>query len=153
MEPKIVEKEAFAVMGVSARGDPTTMDYEDIWGNRFMKHHDQVKALSTDGGYYGAYFDTGEENVAELVAGMAVGEVQNVPEGLVVRELPPATYAVFDCTVKTIGPTWQAIMGEWMPASGYEYDASKTSFEYYPPDTQDADAPVAIHVPVKRRPG
>ena len=150
MEPEIVTRDGFAVMGVVVRGNPTSMDYADIWGNQFMKYHDQVKALSTDEAYYGVYFETGEENVVDLVAGMAVGEVQDVPDGLVVREVPAATYAVFQCTVKTIGATWQAIMAEWLTTSEYEYDASKTAFECYPPGTQDTDSPASVFVPIRK---
>jgi len=81
---------------------------------------------------------------------MAVGEVASIPNGLVVREVPAARYAVFECTLKTIGETWDRIFQDWLPASQYENDAPLPSFECFPPDDARAgDFPVSIYVPVR----
>jgi len=151
MEPKIVRKDAFTVIGVPARGNPMTMDYRDIWENRFMKVHDQVKPLSAEDAYFGAYFATEEENVVDMIAGVAAADDAQAPEGLAARELPAADYAVFECKLAGIAETWQAIMAQWLPASGYAYDPSKAAFEQYPSDCQGPDSDVSIFVPVKPR--
>jgi len=86
------------------------------------------------------------------MAGMAVGDVDSVPEGPVVREVPAARYALFTCTMRTIGTTWEYIYKDWLPASQYENDAPLPSFEYYPPDDERAgDFPVSIYVPVREK--
>lgn len=156
MEPKIVTREAFTVMGVIVRCNPMDADYSAIWEKQFMPYHDQISPLSTDKAYYWVYFETGEENLADVMAGMAVGEAASPPEGLVVREVPTARYAVFECAMdmETIGETWGRIYSDWLPASRYEHDVSLPSFEYIPPDAERAGGfPVFIHVPVRERRG
>ena len=53
MEPKIVSRDGFRVMGVLARCTPASADFHDIWMNQFMARHDEVKPNSTDGAYHG----------------------------------------------------------------------------------------------------
>ncbi len=150
MEPNIVERESFKVMGVVARVIPASADFHDIWMNQFMARHDEVKPHSTDGAYYGVCFCQGEEAI-DYIAGMAVGDVATVPEGLVVREVPAATDAVFECRVATISQTYDFIHKEWLAASEFDYDRSAPDFEHYPPDTVTGESPVFIHVPVRKR--
>lgn len=148
MEPKIVRREEFAVLGVLARVTLESADFEDIWLNQFMFRHDEVKPHSTHGAYYGVCFCVGD-GVIDYIAGMAVGNVPTVPAGLAMREVPTATDAVFQCTVASISPTYRSIHGEWLPNSEYEYDRSAPDFEYYPPGTETGESPVFIHIPVR----
>lgn len=152
MEPRIVTKQAFTVMGVQERCNPDTAGFEDIWMKRFMSFHDKVSPLSTDKAYYGVWFATDEKGMMDYVAGMAVGEVESVPEGLVVRDVPAGGYAVFEGTLKTIGETYDYAFGEWLPTSGYHLDKKLPAFEHYPPDTKGQDDPVSIYVPVQHPP-
>ena len=149
MEPRIADRDAFSVMGIPAHGDPRTMDYGKMW-EQFMSYHDQVKQLSVDKAYYNVYFGTEEKDTVDIVAGMAVKDVANVPDGLVVREVPAMRCAVFECTMRTIGQTYEYIYKEWFPKSQYEHDA-KPDFEYFPPDTETNNSQVLIHVPIKGR--
>ncbi len=149
MEPRIETKDAFWVLGVPARGEPKLLDYQQIWGTLFMSVHGQLQAVSTDGQYYGVYFDTEEPGQVDFIAGMAVAAGTEVPAGLEARELPAARYAVFDATMSTIGSAWDEIMSRWLPQSPYEYDASKVSFEFFASDMGEGpDAPMMIYVPV-----
>jgi len=151
MEPKIISRDAFTVMGVQERFTPGNEDYDAIWMKRFMSYHDQVQPLSTDKAYYGVSFETGIADTWDYVAGMAVANVGKAPQGLVMREVPPAREAVFQCTVKTIGETFDYIFKEWLPASPYEHDPSSSVFEYYPPDTATSDSPVFLHIPIREK--
>ena len=150
MEPKLVSREAFTVMGVAVRGNPAKLDYNDIWMSQFMAREADIKPYSVDGAYYGAYFCTGQEGLVDMIAGMAVEGVSDAPEGLVMREVPAATYATFECTVGTIGPTWGTIE-RWLAEGEYEWDHSKSDFEYYPPETAGEASPVTIYVGVRRK--
>jgi hypothetical protein len=49
---RIVNREAFTIMGVLAQGDPHNMNFSEIW-NKFMSYHDQVSPFSVDKAYYG----------------------------------------------------------------------------------------------------
>jgi len=61
MEPKIVKRDAFTVMGISKRSVPEETDYNDLWTNQYMSYHDQIQPFSTDEAYYGVSFETDEE--------------------------------------------------------------------------------------------
>jgi predicted transcriptional regulator YdeE len=148
----MVEREAFTVMGLTFRGRPSSLDYADIWCNQFGKVEERLRALSVDKAYYGLYCQTGEEGVVDMVAGMAVPPGEEPSAGLVKREVPSATYAVFGCTMGTIGQTWRAIGADWLPTSGYEWDPAGVCFECFPPDSEDKpDSPLSIFVPVVKR--
>jgi len=92
-----------------------------------------------------------ESGAFEYIAGMAVGDVTDVPEGLVVRDVPAATYAVFGCTVKTIQEAYDFIYGEWSAASGHERDVSLPGVEHYLPDMATGESPVFIHIPLRAK--
>jgi len=51
MEPQIVNREGFRVMGVLARCTAAGADFHDIWMNQFMTRLDEVEPHSTDGAY------------------------------------------------------------------------------------------------------
>jgi predicted transcriptional regulator YdeE len=154
MEPKIITRGAFTVMGVQERFlDPEKEDpgFETIWMKRFMAFHDQIKPFSNDKAHYGVGFPTDEGIAIDYFAGKAVADVPGIPEGLSVREVPGGCYAVFECTVKTIGETYDEIFRDWLSGGAYEHDRPRPSFEYYPPDCTTGDSPVWIYIAIVKR--
>jgi predicted transcriptional regulator YdeE len=150
VQPKFIDRNAFTVMGLQESFTPETEDFEGIW-KRFMRYHDQIRPHSTDGAYYGVCFGSDDERMMEYVAGMAVPAGTECPEVLVIREVPPAHYAVFECTVASIHETYEHIHGTWIAESEYMYDRPKPDFEQYPPGTDSSDSPVLIHMSVRRK--
>lgn len=67
------------------------------------------------------------------------------------RALPACREAVFECSLPTIGQTWGAIFGQWLPGSGHELDPSSACYERFPPGCHEGTAPVTIHVPIRPR--
>lgn len=153
VEPKIVQREEFTVLGVLVENlSPDELGgFEEVWGERFMSYHDRIEPLSTDKAYYGVTFATEGGGTVNYLAGMAVAGVEEAPEGLVLRRIPAGKEAVFQATVATIHKAYHLIFGEWLPASAYELDVSMPGFERYPPGTSGVDSPVFIHVPVRER--
>ncbi|MFC1712675.1 GyrI-like domain-containing protein [Candidatus Poribacteria bacterium] len=147
MEPRIVDRDAFTVVGILAHGDPSDMDYEELW-DQFTPYHDRIKQLSTDKAYYNVYFGPEEEGMVDIVVGMVVEDTENIPEGLVVREVPDMHCAIFECTLETIGQTYSYIYEEWLPKSQYEH-GGKPDFEYFPPDSGPGNSMVLIHIPIE----
>ena len=148
MEPKIVDRVAFTVLGLQERFSQDQEDFEGIW-KRFMRYHDPIQALSTDGAYYGANFAVEAGKEMDYLAGMAVTGVQDVPEGLTLRKVPGSRYAVFECTVETIGDTYDWIFGQWLKTAPYarpDENSPKADFERYPPGTDSADTAVLLHI-------
>lgn len=149
-QPKIIRREKFLVMGILTRMTPGTESGEKfgaIW-NAFEAQRERINIHSTDQKYYGVSFAPASQGQFEYLAGMAITPVQTVPAGLVVREVPTATYAVFACPVPAIGPTKRSIFREWRGTSGYQVDNSAPAFEQYPP-AENPEAPVLIHIPIR----
>jgi predicted transcriptional regulator YdeE len=109
VEPKIGRKETFALLGLQEHFTQETEDFEGIW-KRFMRYEAQIGPHSVDGAFYGANYAPRSGTGMDYLAGMAVGEVESVPEGLTLREVPGSRYAVFECTVKTISDTYDWIL-------------------------------------------
>jgi predicted transcriptional regulator YdeE len=127
-------------------------DYRSIWEQQFEPHHDFVRKLATEQGYYGIYFPSKVPGKVDFIAGMAVAEDIKVPEDLVMREIPAARYAVLECKMDAIGSTWEAIYGGWLTDSEqYAEDESKACFEYFPPGADEGKALVSINVPLKSK--
>ena len=127
LQPTMEHRDAFWVLGIQEGANPMEVDYPAFWA-RFTERAAEVQPLAIEPAGYGVYFPTGEEGLVDVFGGMAVAAGVKVPEGLVLREVPTAEYAVFECTLSTIGPTWGAIFSEWLPASGYEEDRPKPCF-------------------------
>ena len=151
MNAEIVVREDAQVLGITARIKPMEADYRELWDKQYGPHEDVVAALAAEKGCYGVYYGTDQEGVADFIAGMVVGDVGDVPEGLTLRELPGGQYAAFQCTLSTICNTWGNIYSQWLPASGYVEDESRPGIEHYPSDAMGTDAPVTIYVPVKEK--
>jgi AraC family transcriptional regulator len=148
MEPKIGMREAFTVLGLLERMGPEEGDYEGIW-KRYMAYYPQIAHLSLDGGHYGLNYERAAGEM-EYLAGIAVPEDVEVPEGLTLRTVPKRHYAVFHCTVDTIHETYASIFGTWLPQSGYHL--ASPCFEYYPPRTESGEASITIYVALAEQP-
>lgn len=152
MEPKLISKRSFSVLGVQSRIDPFKADYRKIWEEKFVPYHDVVRKLSNEEGYYGVYFSSATPGQVEFIAGMAVGDVERTPDDLVLRTVPAGLYAVFQCGMDGIGQTWQTIYDNWLPNSEqYTQDESRACFEYFPPGVEEGKTPVSINVPLKAK--
>jgi predicted transcriptional regulator YdeE len=154
MKFNIVERDAFTVMGVVARVTPDQENadtYAGIW-KQFESYDTNMKPLSIDRRYYGVSFATDQKGVTDYLAGMMVADdAKPFDKQLVVRKVPAARYAVFQCSAQTIGQTYQYIFSQWLPNSRYEISpAGSGSFEQYPPKDWE-NRPVFIHIPVSKK--
>ena len=153
MEPVICEREAFTVMGTSTRiptREESNDKYAKIW-SEFERYNEQLKKISTNQKYYGLSFATKQQDFIDYVVGMAVPDgTAPTSEGLVLRTIPTAQYAVFECPIEKIGQTYQYIFGKWLPNSPYKISPIAPAFEEYPPEGQEK-LPIYIHVPVSKK--
>jgi len=148
MEPEFAARKEMTVLGLMEHFTSGNEDYRGIW-KRYMAYHDQIGSSNVDDAHYGIYYDT--EDGEDYLAGMSVEGVEEAPEGLTLRNVPAAHFAVFSCIVKTIGETYGKIFRNWLPASQYEHDAPLPVFERYPPNTKTGDDPVLIYIPVRKK--
>ena len=149
MEPKIISKDQFKIVGVKRRFKAERQNFDNIW-NDFMKQYDEIKARCIDNGFYGINFEPDENNFQDYMAGIAVDkDFQNPNDKLTEHIQPPSLYAVFQCKVKNIGETYMKIFSEWANNSQYTVNDKKVPcYDYYPPNTTREDDKVLLYISV-----
>jgi predicted transcriptional regulator YdeE len=152
LEPSIIDREAFKVAGVVTRvrrGTESPELFARIW-SAFESHREELVPHSIEKSYFGVSFPTAEQDVVDYLAGMVVGEETPSLAGCEIRTVAAGKFAVFECPVASIGPTYQHIFGAWLPAAPFEFDGASAPFEEYPEDI--STHPVRIHIPVRPQP-
>ena len=152
MEPKVVQRNAFYVMGVQVHSMPDRVDFGAVWSKQYSPHDEAVKALAAGPGYYGVWLP-GEvgDGIPDYIAGMAVNEGAQPPAGLVVRRVPAALYAVFDCKISQLGELYSHGYMDWLATSPYDCDHTRADIEYYPPAEGASDPPAVLYKPIQDR--
>lgn len=168
-EPKIIAKEAIKIVGykldTTLKNKAHTKDVPAFWDScdteglesdlyktqRVVKH-----------GEYGICINVGEE-VEEFsyLLGVEVDTYDQIKEGMYAYEIPSAEYAVFSTPlvkeegfVTSIQGTWNYILQEWFPTSGYEVDDTKPDFEFYDERCHSWEydkLQMEIYIPIKTR--
>ena len=142
MEPSIITKPAFTVVGLPYFGKNENQEIHELW-NQFNRRMEQIGSIKNETGeaYIGLCITPDNdpmEGAFEYVAGLPVTAAEDLPEGFVVREVPAHTYAVFPHRgdLASLGNTYEYIYETWLPQSGYQL-AEKLDFEYYDEDFKD----------------
>lgn len=158
MNYKIVEKEAFTVVGVADvfKYETAKTEVPKLWQDFFISGKDKVIC-----GMYGINMDSQMSgNTFTYMIADDYHPTMEIPEGFVTKTIPKHTWAVFACmgpSVKTIQKINKNIFSEWLPnckeyeiAEGYNIemytDASK-----YPNGVQDENYYGEIWIPVKKK--
>jgi AraC family transcriptional regulator len=151
MEPKIVTKPTFTVVGMKYRGKNEKNEIPQLW-EKFMPRAGEIKQRANPFGY--GVMDNYDEKTGEFdyLAGVEVQNVSDAPEGMESWQVPEQTYAAFPCNLKNIKETFQQIYHEWLPQSGYQR-TDGPEFEYYDesfrPDQGKLD--LFIYIPVRKK--
>jgi predicted transcriptional regulator YdeE len=168
MEPiTILEKPQTLLVGLSFFGDPfaTSAGWTEeneigrLW-NRFMTYMSayphQIKHLVNREQAYEVHLEheeTLEKGYYEVFVGMEVAQIEDVPIELLVKVLPPATYAVFALKGQQITSDWDRIIGQWMSGAGYER-AYPYGFELYDRRFKGLDkieeSELDVYLPIKK---
>lgn len=158
MDYKIVEKEAFTVMGVSKvfKYEDAVMQVPMFW-KEFFEEGKNEKIC----GMYGINMDEemGGSTFEYMIADDYIEDTE-VPSGFIQKEIPKYTWAIFPC----IGPSSkkmpeinQKIFTEWLPnnkdyeiAAGYNIEMY-TDASLYPEGVEDQKYYSEVWIPVKRK--
>jgi predicted transcriptional regulator YdeE len=152
MTPRLTTCGTFSVLGVASRirrGSESPELFGGIWKN-FESRRQEIECVATQKVYLGVSFPTDEERVIEYLAGMRVAPDTPAPGGLEVRQVSGGEYAVFECPLDAIGPTYQYVFTVWLPNAAVQFDAGRAPFEEYPEKTPEQ--PVRLHIPVQPHP-
>ncbi len=151
MELAIVTRPAMRVIGIAQRLDPLTTDWGALWRQQFEPCMPVLGPLMTGPNCYGLYWDTDQPPQVDFVGAVEVAPAAEAPAGLVARDVPGGAYACFECAMDAIGPTWEAIFGEWLPGDAHTHDPSRPCFEEFGPGSEEGRSPVRIYVPVQSK--
>ena len=147
-EHEIVELEAMAVLGVLGLvncGD----DIGNLWEPEFTSRIREIQGMAVIANrYYGVSFDEGGHY---YLAGMVVEPPSEIPDGLVLREIPAGKYVRFEGSFHEWwmkeGPDW--VYDTWLPGSRYERDDATSVRGFVVHGVKDW---VTFYAPVRERP-
>jgi predicted transcriptional regulator YdeE/DNA-binding transcriptional MerR regulator len=157
MEPKIITKPGFTLVGLRYFGKNENMEISHHW-ERFNQRMRELGGLPNETGdaAIGLCITPEDEPIDgafEYVAGLPVTKAEDVPEDFVVRHVPEHTYAVFahKGDLPSLPKTYEYIYETWLPQSGYRL-ADKIDFEYYDADFKDfaPESIFYIYVPIEK---
>ena len=148
MEPSIVDRESFILVGIQTWIDPETADHEAILDEQYRPHEQKARAVASEPGFYGSYFASRGPGQIGYMVGVAAQDGTEAPDGLMALPIPAARYAVFEFPRADIGRMWDYIHGEWLPGSDEYSLASSPVFEYYP-KSNTTETRLAIWIPVR----
>ena len=151
MEPKIVSKPAFKVLGVESRIHIKETDYQAIWANKFKTRQNDIAPIANGNGDYGVFHKFYEDGLVGYLVGSEVSDAPNVPEGLELLNIPEATYVVFECNSQTIGEMWPYTHEVWLPQSREYAMGNSPVFEFYPSGYAQVAKTILIHISVRSK--
>jgi len=97
MEPKIVHKEAFKVVGLKYWGNDPVNNCPKLWRD-FMERYSEIENVIPSQEHYGIMCTRKEDFVDgkfDYIASAEVSSLDKIPVGMVGAEIPEATYAAF----------------------------------------------------------
>jgi AraC family transcriptional regulator len=149
--PRFEQAPALLVAGLGARyaqgGDPAI----PLQWQRFAPHIGNLSGQVGDIAY-GVVANLDENNSFDYIAGVAVKDFSDLPEGFAAIRIPPRRYAVFTHRghVSGITSTMAAIWRDWLPNSGHRF-ADAAFFERYDQrfDTRTGNGEVELWLPLE----
>ena len=149
LEPKIVEKGEFRVVGIPYYGSNQNGEIPKLWGV-YNQRYGEIKNKVNFEVCFGVC-DPGmsEDGKFHYTICTEVNSFQDVPEGMITKVVPGGKFLVFTYNgpVEKIGNLYKEIYGTWIPNSQYEVEM-RPDFEYY--DKRFCDnGEMDLYIPIK----
>ena len=135
MEPRLVSREAFTVVGLKCRTRMQDNVIPQLWDD-FNKVCAGIPHTVTDRTAYGiCYFEEGDDPAGasfSYLAGVEVDNADDIPAGMEALVIPAQDYAVFEHrgALDGLHQTYRKIYSEWLPANSLER-VGTLDFELY----------------------
>ena len=155
MEPEIIIRPAVKLVGVARQYDSADLSLPKLW-SAFAPYRDSIpNRIGKDSfGIYESYQEQEDDVSFSYICTVAVANFDDIPEGMISRELPEQMYAKFvhRGSVANLEQTLKYIWGSWLPKSDYDY-VEKPDFELYGQGFNIADpkSELYLHIPVQRK--
>jgi predicted transcriptional regulator YdeE len=147
---KIVSLDRFLAVGMPYLGKNEHSEISAMWGVFTQRMGELKHVMGKPLPSYGICLPNAE-GLVDYVAALPVTKLEDIPTGMRGLEVPAQTYAVFAAHgLKDIMVTYDRILKDWMPSSGYQ-PGDGPDFEYYLADWENPESIVYIYFPVKKR--
>ena len=152
MEPKIVTKPAFMVVGMKYVGKNENQEISQMWG-RFNPRVPEIKNI-VEGCAYGVcdMVEVAEEGAFEYVAGFEVTRIEDLPKDMIAFVVPQQKYAVFEHrgSLESLRNTYEYIHQVGLSKSGFHH-AKGPELEVYDDKFKDfsPDSIFYIYIPIE----
>ncbi|WP_448551715.1 AraC family transcriptional regulator [Thalassotalea montiporae] len=152
MAPEIIDQPAMKIVGIASQYDDGDLSLPKLW-SAFAPYRNSIpNRVGTDFfGIYEAYEETEDNTTFVYICAAQVANFDEVPEGMITRELSAQQYARFTHigSLAKLEDTLRYIWGSWLPKSDYEY-AEKPDFELLPAGFNDADPnnKIYLNIPI-----
>jgi len=137
MEPKIVTRPAFKTVGLSYVGKNQNDEIGQMWG-RFIPRINEPKRIDPEVSYGLCFTDVkaAKEGEFEYVAAVEVQDNQDIPAGMVYREVPEHKFAIFTHhgKLESLRETYQYIYNTGLAQAGLQVHPDKYDMEVYNED-------------------
>lgn len=150
MEPKVVEQEAFTVVGMAWNSQCSEGDVPSMW-QRFIPREHEIEGKRQPAVSYGICIPSDSEQYT-YVAGFEA-EGASVPDGMIKVSVPAQRYAVFTHKGKTagMGETYELIYSKWLPLQGLKVvkgiDYERYDERFHGPEVESSE--VDIYIPIE----
>jgi AraC family transcriptional regulator len=151
MTLKIVERPAFAVVGMEIVTRPKSPAIPGLWP-KFVARIDEIDNLREPKVSYGVMWHGESMDVLHYLAAVSVAKPVRVPQRMTMLALPAGTYASFSCPLSGLAHGFGEIFSHLLPSSGYLH-APAPFFERYDEafDPCNSNSLVELCLPVRGR--
>ena len=157
MEPKIIKKESFMVIGPRIRSTPENgqnfIQIPKFWEKCMtQKYWEKIPNRIDNEKCYGICTDMNPDGSFTYMIANEVSSFENIPKGMTGKVIPAAKYAVFTAMGKIpdkIQEVTRYIYGEWLNKSGYERSDTEDLEVYEDKRVNLPEPEVDIYVPIK----
>jgi AraC family transcriptional regulator len=151
MEPVIITKPTFSVVGMQYIGKNQNQEIAQMWGE-FNPRMKEIEGFVEGNAYGVCSMVPGAPDSIDYVAGFEVSGNETLPEGMVSVKVPEQRYAVFEHrgSLEKLPETFHIIHEVWLPKSGYRH-ANGPELEVYDERFTNfsPDSVLYIYIPVE----
>ena len=149
MEPRIISKPAFAVVGLLQHEEGNSRPIESLWSTLGARLS-EIRGADPDVGFGVHLF---KQDAHRYLVGFAASNGGTIPTGMTSHQFNAQDYAIIthQGSLDGINDTLHAFFKQWLPGSGYLQDGT-CYFEVYDDrfDPGSPDSIISIYVPVKK---
>ena len=153
MQPEIVEKPGFQIVGMQYRGGDEKEKCRDLWHAFKERAKEVLPYAKKPVQAFGIHTNYDEKTgTVEHTAGLEVGHSFLLPEKMLSLKIPEQAYAVFESTFPEIMNTFETFEN-WVKTSDFKRSSGPEILRFDQPfdgnfNHQDPEAPVFLYIPV-----